>query len=117
MLTGYLPGIHSMIAGSLLIITGYQITLFGLFAKVKSGNSLPRFLTLEKGVLIGTLLFLSGLIFALMLVIEWVMSGFKRLPSLKHDIISFTLIRLGLETYFSSFMLSVIAEKHDKENK
>jgi len=108
---GYLPGIHSMIAGSLLSITGYQITLFGLFAKIKSGNNLPRFLTLEKGALIGIVLLLSGSIFALMLVIEWAMSGFKHLPSLEHDIISFTLICLGLETYFSSFMLSVIAEK------
>jgi hypothetical protein len=31
---GYLPGAHSMIAGSLLIILGYQILFFGAFSKV-----------------------------------------------------------------------------------
>lgn len=108
---GYLPGIHSMIAGSLLIITGYQIALFGLFARVRSGDNLPRILTLERGAFVGAVIFISGLVYALFLLMEWVTSGFKHLPSLEHDIIAFTLIALGLETYFSSFMLSVLAEK------
>jgi len=103
---GYLPGMHSMIAGSLLIVTGYQIIFFGLFAKIRSGSNLPRILTLEKGAL----LFISGLIYALTLIIQWIMSGFQQLPSLEHDIITFTLISLGLETYFSAFMLSFLAE-------
>jgi len=107
---GYLPGMHSMIAGSLLIVTGYQIIFFGLFAKIRSGSNLPRILTLEKGALVGALLFISGLIYALTLIIQWIMSGFQQLPSLEHDIITFTLISLGLETYFSAFMLSFLAE-------
>jgi hypothetical protein len=108
---GYLPGIHSMIAGSLLIITGYQIIFFGLFARIKSGESLPRILTLERGALVGAIIFISGLAYALFLIVEWIISGFKNLPSLEHDIVAFTLIALGLQTYFSSFMLSVLAEK------
>jgi len=108
---GYLPGIHSMIAGSLLIITGYQIAFFGFFAKIRSGGNLPRILTLERGATIGVAILICGLVYALLLVMEWVMSGFKHLPSLEHDIIAFTLIALGLETYFSSFMLSILAER------
>jgi glycosyltransferase involved in cell wall biosynthesis len=108
---GYLPGIHSMIAGSLLIITGYQIIFFGLFARIKSGESLPRILTLERGALAGAIIFISGLAYALFLALEWIISGFRNLPNLEHDIIAFTLIALGLETYFSSFMLSVLAEE------
>jgi len=108
---GYLPGIHSMIAGSLLTITGYQITFFGFFAKIRSGGSLPRFLTLEKGALAGVVMLICGVLYASTLIEEWVISGFKYLPSIEHDIAAFTLIALGLETYFSSFMLSVLAER------
>lgn len=108
---GYLPGIHSMIAGSLLIITGYQVVFFGTFAKLKFGKKLPRFLTLEKGAALGTIIFLSGLTYALILVTQWVSNGFKHLPAIEHDIIAFTLIALGLQTFFSAFMLSIIAEK------
>ncbi len=108
---GYFPGIHSMVAGSLLTTTGYQIILFGLFAKIRSGSSLPKILTLENTASAGAIMILSGLVYALILVIQWVVSGFKHLPDLEHDLIAFTLIALGLETYFSAFMLSIIAEK------
>jgi glycosyltransferase involved in cell wall biosynthesis len=106
---GYLPGIHSMIAGSLLTITGYQVILFGFFANIYMKRDFPRFFSLEKGATIGSLLFLLGSVYVFILLWNWIISGFQTLPSLEHDVFGFTLLVLGLQTFFSSFMLSIIA--------
>lgn len=107
---GYMPGTHSMIAGSLLTTTGYQTILLGFFAKISRGRSLPSFFTLEKGAILGALVFLTGGFYTLNLVLDWLNSGFRHLPFVEQDILGFMLIALGIQTFFSSFMLSVIAE-------
>ena len=43
---GYTPGTHSMIAGSLLTILGYQTLFFGAFARILEHRGLPKFLSL-----------------------------------------------------------------------
>ncbi|MEM2292163.1 MAG: glycosyltransferase family 2 protein [Nitrososphaerota archaeon] len=107
---GYLPGVHSMIAGSLMLLAGYNVTFFGIFVSIKKRQSLPKFFTLEKGATIAAILFTSGLIYALILIAQWIDSGFKHLPVLEHSILAFTLISIGIETFFSAFMLSILAE-------
>jgi glycosyltransferase involved in cell wall biosynthesis len=107
---GYTPGTHSMIGGSLLAILGYQILFFGAFARMLMYRGLPRFLTLERGATIGAMVFAAGFIWTLKLLLEWMGSGFKSLPPVEQDIACFTLIVIGLQTFFSSFMLSIIAE-------
>lgn len=107
---GYTPGTHSMIAGSLLTILGYQILFFGVFAKMLIHRDLPKFLTLERGATIGALIFTAGFIWTAKLLLDWIDSGFKSLPPVEQDIACFTLIVIGLQTFFSSFMLSIIAE-------
>lgn len=113
---GYVPGAHSMIAGSLLIMAGYQALFFGLFAKVYRGKGVPRFLTLERGVAAGILLFTAGIAYTSYLVLGWASSNFSSLPPIEIDIIGFTLIVIGIQTFFSSFMLSIIANGKRKEN-
>ena len=113
---GYVPGAHSMIAGSLLIIAGYQALFFGLFAKVYRGKGVPRFLTLERGAAAGILLFTAGIAYTSYLVLGWASSNFSSLPPIEIDIIGFTLIVIGIQTFFSSFMLSIIANGKRKEN-
>ena len=44
--SGFAFGIHSMIAGSLLTIVGYQIVFFGFFANIYERKGLPKFFTL-----------------------------------------------------------------------
>jgi len=106
---GYMPGVHSMIAGSLLALMGYQALLFGLFARILEGKSLPRFLTLERGVTIGALTFIAGLAWMVRLALKW--AGGGGLPPVGYSIVGLILIVLGLQTFFSSFMLSMIAER------
>jgi len=111
---GYPPGIHSMIAGSLLIILGYQILFFGAFSRLLGHGDLPKFLTLEKGATAGTMIFTLGFVWAIKLLFDWVNSEFKSLPPVEQDIACFTLVVIGLQTFFSSFMLSVIAEQRKR---
>lgn len=110
----YTPGIRSMIAGSLLTVLGYQILFFGVFARVLEYGGLPKFLTLEKGVTIGTLLFVAGFVWIFKLLLDWICSGFKSLPPVEQALACFILIVIGLQTFFSSFMLSIIAEQRKK---
>ena len=116
---GYSPGFHSMILGSLSVLVGYQILFLGLFAKlygVSSGIFNPdrithfimKKLSLEKGVIIGLGVFLTGFLYALYLVISWIGSGFKVLPLRGESIIAFTLIIIGIQTIFNSFFLSMM---------
>jgi len=108
---GFAFGMHSMIAGSLLTIVGYQIVFFGFFANIYEQRGLPKFFTLEKGATIGVAMCILGLIYVLISLSRWIYSGFKLLPSLEQDILAFTFIVLGLQTFFSSFMLSITAER------
>jgi len=104
------PGTHSLIAGSILLISGYQGAFLAVFARFIMHRRLPRFLTLENGAGVGALLFTVGFIWILKMVYDWVTSGFQALPPVEHDVICLTLVALGLQTFFSSFMLSILAE-------
>jgi glycosyltransferase involved in cell wall biosynthesis len=102
----FTPGSHSMVAGSLLTTTGYQIILFGFFARVYEGKYLPKYMTLEKGATIGALIFLTGIAFELTLIYQMMSSGFQFLPLIEQDIFGYSLIIIGIQTFFSSFVLS-----------
>jgi glycosyltransferase involved in cell wall biosynthesis len=114
---GYIPGVHSMVGGSLFIITGYQAIFFGLFTKIHQGKSVPRFLTLERGASVGALVFIAGAIYVSCLVLGWINGWFDNLPPVQLSIGGFTLIVLGIQTFFSSFMLSIIATGRKKGNR
>lgn len=109
---GFEVGPRTMILGSLLTLAGYQALFFGIFSKLIHGE-LSKILTLEKGIIAGLAVFATGFLEALWLVLKWVNSGYIDLPLMEHSVIAFTLIVLGIQTFFASFMLSIIAEhKH-----
>ena len=119
---GYIPGVHSMVAGSLFFIVGYQIIFLGLFAKMygvsndlldsdKITEFVSKYVSLEKGATFGLIMFLTGLSYTLYLIWKWVSSGYETLPIRGQDMISFTLLIIGLQTIFSSFFLSIIRGK------
>ena len=114
---GFVPGIHSMIAGSLLTIVGYQVTGLGLFAGI-AGNPISApsdpltewvltRATLERGATFGASVFVLGGGYAAYLFVQWVDSG--SLPLLAGDVLAVTAIVLGLQTIFFSFFMSAIA--------
>ncbi len=116
---GFTPGIHSMIAGSLAVIVGYQIICLGLFAGLYGKrnnlfelNGLTKFIServsLERGATAGLAMFLGGFAYSLHLVMNWISSGYKDLPMSGQDMIGFTLLVIGLQTIFFSFFFSMI---------
>jgi len=114
-------GTNSMIAGSLFAISGYQIFTFGLFATVGSDpirqpedpitKTLSRWLSLERGSVIGFVVLLAGGLYATSLVATWVTTGFSSVPVTAASLLSFTAIVLGIQTVFSAFFLSAVAEE------
>lgn len=113
-------GIHSMIAGSLLTIHGFQVGSFGLLTELVADpirqpediitNWVRQHFTLERGIGLGLLIFFSGTVTATYLIYQWIQSGFTELPSVSADILAFTLIVLGLQTVFGSFFVGIAGE-------
>lgn len=104
---GFTPRTNSMIAGSLLTLVGYQVLLFGTFTKMIQGLSLPKSFTLERGAIVAILMFAIGFAWTVKLVSEFMGSGVS--PPVEQSIMGFSLMILGLQTFFSSFMLSIIS--------
>jgi len=115
----YTPGFHSMILGSLGLVVGFQLIFLGLFAKiygVKNNLFIPdrlirvfmKYATLERGALIGAIVFLAGFAYSLKLALSWFISGFTQLPLRREDLIAFTLLSIGMQVFFNSFFLSML---------
>ena len=110
--------IHPMIVGSLFTIVGYQIILLWLYAKTYAVNYLGekdrlinilnKLIKLERGIFIGIIILILGLILNINILIEWINSGFGSLSELRTAVFAFTLVILGIQTIFSSFFLSIL---------
>lgn len=117
----YVPGTYSMVAGSLLTILAIQIFFFGLYAKLYQGKRylqesktlglVKKYLTLEKGITIGFIILLTGILHVVYLAYIWIEQGYRSLPFRGEYMLGFTLIVIGIQIMFSSFMLSMLLEE------
>jgi glycosyltransferase involved in cell wall biosynthesis len=118
---GYSPGIHSSILGGMFTILGYNIFMMGIFTDTYIARKIHiemsvitktilRKVTVEKGILIGMALAFIGFVYTIYLFNIWVGSGFRILPIRGQNVISITLIILGLQTIFYSVVLSLLSE-------
>ncbi|MDL0137975.1 glycosyltransferase family 2 protein [Halobacterium salinarum] len=114
-------GIHSAIAGSLLMLVGYQVASLGVFATVASDpiqrpddpltEALVERLNLEQMASVGSVLALGGTAYAGWLVYQWANTGFTQLPMVTGDVVAFTAIVIGVQTVFNAFFLSAVATR------
>jgi len=112
---------HPMFLSALLIIIGYQLIIFSLFAKTYAiihleenssmVNFLNKYLTIEKAGIVGIIIVLLGIIIFATIFFKWLNTGFGALQEVKNSIIALTLIIIGIQTIFSSFMLSILGIK------
>lgn len=113
--------VHPMFVSALLIIAGYQLMIFALFAKTyamthlqdsgKLMNKLYRIFTIER-VSLGGLVFLGfGLWLYWTILQQWIGSDFGQLNRVKDSIIALIFLVVGIQTIFSSFMLSILGIK------
>ena len=110
--------LHSMIAAALLVIVGSQIVSLGLCAHAYGtyfmGERDPWFdrararYRLEHGLLAGGGILFVGVGLALGILITWLQRGFGELSEARLGILAATLIIVGIQIVFSSFLLSIL---------
>jgi glycosyltransferase involved in cell wall biosynthesis len=109
--------LHSMIAAAMVCIAGVQVVSLGLAARAYGVHHLgeqdrlfERFegLRLEHGLIAGTLTLLAGLGTWIGVLITWAGRGFGALSEQKLSVLSLTLIVVGLQVIFTSFLLSIV---------
>ena len=116
---------HTLLFSSLAILMGYQSFLFAICAKTFAINEglLPKdpridrffkIMYLERGLAIGSLAFLAGLVLLSVVVLQWKSVGFGHLDyavTMRWAIPGATLTSLGFQTILSSFFVSVLGMK------
>jgi len=116
-------GIHAEIAGSLLLIVGVQVVSLGLCAHAYGmyfmGEHDPWFermrarFRLEHGLALGGAIALIGLAIAAVIVIQWIDRGFGALSEERMAVFAATLMIVGIQIFFSSFLLSILGLRRD----
>lgn len=116
--------VHPMFISSLLTIIGYQLIIFAGFAKAYALNHLNeenlylekilKYISMEKGIFFGLFLTITGFIFFLKILIYWLANNMPNINEIKISIFALTLIILGIQTIYSSFVLSIISIKEIK---
>ena len=114
--------VHTLLYACMAILIGFQSISFAAFTKIFaiSEGLLPsdprlerifRYLTLEVGLIAGTILVVSGLAGSIYALVFWESQAFGPLdPSqvLRTILPAMTMLTLGSEVIFSSFFLSVL---------
>ena len=111
-------GLHALIGGALLMIVGTQVLALGLCAHAYGtyfmGEQDPWFdrmrarFRLEHGLLLGGAFMLVGLVMGAVIVATWIAHGFGSLSDEHLAVIAASLVIVGIQIFFSSFLLSIL---------
>src|SRR5271169_4249729 len=111
-------GVHALIGGALLMIVGTQVLALGLCAHAYGtyfmGEQDPWFdrmrarFRLEHGLLLGGVFALVGLVLGGLIVATWIAHGFGSLSDEHLAVIAASLLIVGIQIFFSSFLLSIL---------
>jgi Glycosyl transferase family 2 len=119
---GVVLDVHTMLLGALWVLLAYQAIFLWAYAKMygwSSGllppdtfsSSLLAHFSLEKGLLAGLVLLLTGLGLNLWLSYHWWERGFGPLDvqmTLRYALWGFVTMQLGVQTIFGSFFLGML---------
>ncbi len=110
--------IHPMFLSAVCVMLGYQVVLFAGFARIYAithlgetdhfMESLFKKITIEKAGFLGLFVAGIGILIYAIIFFRWVHSGFGSLDQIKNSILALTFIVLGVQTFFSAFMLSIL---------
>lgn len=113
---------NTLLFTSMLIVIGFQVTFMGIFTRIycASRGLLPeneflgrwfKYFSLERGLILGCLVFGIGVVFLLTAFNQWHAVGFGELnyaTSLRLMIPAMTSMTIGIQMVFSSFFISVL---------
>jgi glycosyltransferase involved in cell wall biosynthesis len=111
-------GLHALIGGALLMIVGTQVLALGLCAHAYGtyfmGEQDPWFdrmrarFRLEHGLLLGGAFMLIGVVMGAVILATWISHGFGSLADEHLAVIAASLLIVGIQIFFSSFLLSIL---------
>jgi glycosyltransferase involved in cell wall biosynthesis len=110
--------IHALIGGSLLAIVGTQVVCLGVCARTYAAyfmgerdrlfTAVRRRYRLEHGLLLGGAAGLAGAALCGWIVIDWLRRGLGALGDDKLAVVGATLVIIGVQVFFTSFLLSIL---------
>ena len=118
--------VHSLIFGCLLILIGVQAIGLGLCARAfgvyfigeqdRLFQRLRAKLRLEHGLALALLVLLGGFALAGVVIGKWAAAGFGTLREERLAILAFTVVAVGAQIFFTSFLVSIIGLRrpHDE---
>jgi hypothetical protein len=120
--------IHLMIFSSSLSILSYQVLNIGVYAHtyaIRQGllkyDALTLFFkrhfNLERGIILGMVLFIVGLGINIWIFMEWFSRNFGALYRIRESILAMTLLIIGIQTFFSSFFISLLFLEDEPDHK
>jgi glycosyltransferase involved in cell wall biosynthesis len=123
-LLGRLWDLHTLIAGSLLIIVGVQIVALGICAQAYGTYYMGerdrwfdagrRRFRLEHGLIAGAAIGGTGVLICAIVVTRWIVLGFGPLAEERLALVAATLVIVGVQVFFASFLLSIIGLRRDE---
>ena len=117
--------IHSLILGCLLVLLGVQAIGMGLCARAYGAyfisdqderfDRLRARFRLEHGLLLAAMVVITGVVLFALVFGRWASHGFGALSETRVAIFAATLIAVGGEIFFTSFLLSIIGLRRRRD--
>lgn len=114
--------VHSLLVASFVCLLGYQLLIFGVFARVYAAAEgfhppsarlvrVSRRVSLEGGVIGGLTALGTGIVLLVLALLSWGSTGFSELDpavTMRQVVPSVLLMALGTQTVFASFFISIL---------
>jgi glycosyltransferase involved in cell wall biosynthesis len=117
--------LHALIAGELLTIIGVQVLALGLCAHAYGTyfmgekdawfDTMRARFRLEHGLALGGLIAFAGFVLGAIILIRWIGHGFGSLSEENLAIAASELLIVGLQIFFSSFLLSILGLRYERD--
>jgi glycosyltransferase involved in cell wall biosynthesis len=110
---------HTVILGGFLLVAGVQALLTGAMINVysvihgyekrsRTTEIILRYHNLERFLILGGLLILTGIVLGFSIITEWIESGYGSLSQIANAILSLSAISVGVQIIFFAIFLSMM---------